>query len=186
MAERTIEERLYSLEEERVVKEFMTEFGLQLDLVEHDKTLELSQRFANNWFTSDGYFEMPFGKWGPEKEHMATSFLSFAKDPDVLPPDIPREEVDGIDWAIHLYFHRTVHFYKNEAGEECANFKARELVPLMWNGVAKWLFLDNDSTLKKLDVTLPTGEVVKEWRMHVYGLKGLNLVDNLVEKWANI
>jgi hypothetical protein len=116
--------------------------------------------------------------WGPDKEELASKFCSFSKDPDTMPPELPRAGVEGIGWVIHYYFHRTVHFYTNEAGEECAHFTAREMHPMLWNGRAVWIFFDNDSHLKKIDVTLPTGETCREWRMHVYGLKGTKLVGN--------
>ncbi|MBF5058649.1 hypothetical protein [Candidatus Neptunochlamydia vexilliferae] len=178
-----LNKRLYKLEETENVKNFMTQWALQLDKIEYYKSEEHALRLANNWMTPDGTFKMPFGVWGPDKKHIVTSFLNFAKDPDVMPGSLPNPKAEGIKWAVHYYFHQSVELFENELNEESACFTAREMVPLMWNGQAKWLFLDNDSTLKKVDAT---GDGKKEWRMHEYGLKGINLVDNTASTWTDL
>jgi len=88
----------------------------------------------------------------------------------------PNPDAEGIGWAVHLYFHQTVNIKSLGDGTLEASFKAREIVPLLWNGKAKWLLLDNDSTLRK--------EKGGDWLMHRYGLKAFNLLSNEEAKWA--
>eukprot|EP00211_Chloroparvula_japonica_P016460 CAMPEP_0119134754 /NCGR_PEP_ID=MMETSP1310-20130426/17738_1 /TAXON_ID=464262 /ORGANISM="Genus nov. species nov., Strain RCC2339" /LENGTH=207 /DNA_ID=CAMNT_0007125581 /DNA_START=50 /DNA_END=673 /DNA_ORIENTATION=+ len=171
-----LQTQVRTLSEIQNVKDFMAVWALKLDLIEFLKDESQARLTVNSFMTATGTFDMPFGVWGPDKEAIVKSFLAFAKDPDAEPGKEPSVEALGIGWAVHLYFHQTVRVTPwGDTGLE-ASFKARELVPLLWNGKAKWLLLDNDSVLRK--------EKGGDWLMHRYGLKAFNLLSNEDAKWA--
>lgn len=153
---KNLEYRVQRLEDIDAVKKVIAIAGRWFDRTEMTALPADAAKFYDDLFADGGYMEFPFGVWGPDREQIISELSNFSK---------------SIDWSLHHYTNQEV-----ELNEDLttAIYHAIEIIPILINDTATWMFVENESELHKVN---------GEWKIFRYGIIDFKAVDNATATW---
>ncbi len=154
---KNLEYRVQRLEDIDAVKKVIATAGRWFDRAEMTAEPEDAAKFYDGLFVSGGVMEFPFGVWGPKREHIIDELSNFSKT---------------IDWSLHHYTNQEVELNEDLS---IATYHAIEIIPILINDTATWMFVENESELHKIN---------GEWKIYRYGIIDFKAVENAATSWA--
>lgn len=153
---KSLEWRVQRLEDIESIKKLIATAGRWFDRAEMTASAEDAAKFYDTLFTQNGIMEFPFGTWGPERSQVIEELVKFSK---------------SVDWSLHHYTNQEVEL---DETLESAIYHAIEIIPIKIDGAATWIFVENETFLKKIE---------GEWKIEKYGIIDFKSVGNVDDKW---
>ena len=154
---KSLEFRIQRLEDIDAVKKVIATAGRWFDRAEMTASPEDVAKFYDTLFVEGGFMEFPFGVWGPDRQQIIDELSNFSQT---------------IDWSLHHYTNQEVELNEDLS---VAIYHAIEIIPILINNTATWMFVENESELRKVN---------GQWKIFRYGIIDFKALENASSSWS--